>query len=69
VFTRTGIRSVERQTARLKRLRVERKIRKRMTTISRKYGATAVVLAKGRRIESSRDFDATRPCRVVDALE
>ena len=27
-----------------------------------KYGATAVVLAKGQRIESSRDFDATRPC-------
>jgi hypothetical protein len=29
VFSRAGIRSIERQTARLKRLRVERKIRKR----------------------------------------
>jgi hypothetical protein len=29
VFSRAGIKSVERQTARLKRLRVERKIRKR----------------------------------------
>jgi hypothetical protein len=31
--------------------------------------AMAVVLAKGRRIELNRDFDATRPCRAVDALE
>jgi hypothetical protein len=32
-------------------------------------GFATVVLAKGQLIESSRDFDATRPCRGVDALE
>jgi hypothetical protein len=32
-------------------------------------GAMAVVLAKGRRIELSRDFDAAQLRRVVEALE
>jgi hypothetical protein len=34
-----------------------------------KYSATAMVLAKGRRIELSRDFDPVQLRRVVEALE